>query len=414
LIPRVTWRGSLALYTLAVLAVFYTLTRDPILALPIPVLALTLAVDLALLYASTRRQCTAKPGETTVRVTLGDSKPLGVELDCGRVVEVKASGYASVENFKVGSSASVTLSIRGVHVGLHRLQPLSVRVASPLGLFTVSRSTPIDVTVKVTPRFVALLLYAYGLLAGRAGPEYEGFEYELFRWIASRGYGEYRYTREYSPGDDLKRLDWKATARTLKLMVKDFSSVSRAGVLAVDLRCAGLHTCDNLLSALLSIAIAYYLEASPAYIYELDRGERLSLDPEGVLRYAISRALEPSIASRLELYEYIQPATLEELRALARIPLRSKVTPATEGGALTAISPLVVGGRELLDIVSKHRGRGVEVYVVTPRSPWLDALDVEEAYSIYQTVRNIVAKLESLGAVVYSCCPPRRVTSRSL
>lgn len=416
---RLTWRGYYTVYSTAILLLFYMLTGDRLLAILAVVPLALIVLDGVILLSLTRAPCRARLERSLVEVTLGDSKSVDVVVECRGLAGVEAPEGSSVGMLRGGSTARVTLRVHGLNIGFRRIESLRVARRTPLGLLELWESVALGLGVRVTPRVSRLILYAYGLLTGAYTSDLEPHEVSMARATLFKGWGEYRHTREYSPGDRFKYLDWKATGRTLKLMVKEYSSTPRAGLLVVDTRCIGAYTCDNILSGLLSIAVAYYTEHTPVLLYEVDKGRTLNLDPRGLLAYAISKSLEPEKASKLELYEYIPPATLGELRLLARgVPLESSknrgVDVGVEGGSMVVVTPLVVGGKSLVDIVAQYRGKGLEVFVVTSRSPWLDSRDVEEAYSIYSTVRNIIGKLEELGAIVYACCPPKRVTSRNL
>ncbi len=119
----------------------------------------------------------------------------------------------------VEMSATAVLRRRGVHA----LPRARLFVRDALGL----RSSEVRLTAKggaitVYPRIwrqlppdLALTLLAEGPQARQLGLE-----------DASR----YRGTREYHPGDSLKRIHWKATAHHDRLMVREFSWVRATGV----------------------------------------------------------------------------------------------------------------------------------------------------------------------------------------
>ncbi len=78
-------------------------------------------------------------------------------------------------------------------------------------------------------------------------------------------------------------------------------------------------------------------------------------------------------------------------------------------GATVVLTTLLVDNRETLDLVEKAASRGDTAIIVTPRRPWLDIGDLEQAYIAYTTYTKMVAKAKSMGAQVYTCCPPAKL-----
>ncbi len=114
--------------------------------------------------------------------------------------------------------------------GLHRLGPVQVVLSDPFGLFFHRKSVPVYTELMVLPRPIALPNWHWE--GGGRG-----------RYTASsvnrgqRGEGtDWHGTRPYVPGDPLRRINWRATARHHTWHVQEFESSQLAPVLiALDL-----------------------------------------------------------------------------------------------------------------------------------------------------------------------------------
>jgi uncharacterized protein (DUF58 family) len=99
-------------------------------------------------------------------------------------------------------------SIRGMNRGSYRIGPIVVRYSDPLGFFPVTSTVPVEVRLIVYPSILPVELEMdRGLPAGTVT-------------TASRIYEDptrYRSVREYVPGDEIRRVNWKASARLGRL-----------------------------------------------------------------------------------------------------------------------------------------------------------------------------------------------------
>ena len=102
--------------------------------------------------------------------------------------------------------------VHGTRRGRHTLGPLRLRLLDPFGLVERSAVGTDTAPLVVVPRVIPLP--ASGLTAGHGGGG-EGAR----RSIAVHGEDDVS-TREYRHGDDLRKVHWRATARTGELMVR--------------------------------------------------------------------------------------------------------------------------------------------------------------------------------------------------
>ncbi len=117
-----------------------------------------------------------------------------------------------VERLPSGATAALRYRVHGAHRGKHPLGPLRLRLVDPFGLVLRSTAGTDTATLLVVPRVRPLGPLA---LAGGTGGGVEGAR----RSFAVHGEDDVS-TREYRRGDDLRKVHWRATARTGELMVR--------------------------------------------------------------------------------------------------------------------------------------------------------------------------------------------------
>jgi len=98
--------------------------------------------------------------------------------------------------------------------GRFRLGPITLHSGDPFGLFTLSRSLPLSTHLVVYPRTVPLP-YFQPLLGEITGGD---AAYRRTHYVTTNVAG----VREYAPGDSFNRIHWPSTARTNRLIVKEF------------------------------------------------------------------------------------------------------------------------------------------------------------------------------------------------
>jgi uncharacterized protein (DUF58 family) len=117
-----------------------------------------------------------------------------------------------IDRLPGGGTAVLGYRVHGSHRGRHLLGPLRLRLVDPFGLVERSAvgtdTAPLLVVPRVRP------LGAEGPAGGQGGGG-EGAR----RTIAAHGEDDVS-TREYRYGDDLRKVHWRATARTGQLMVR--------------------------------------------------------------------------------------------------------------------------------------------------------------------------------------------------
>jgi len=211
-----------------------SLLRVSVLVLALPLVALAVA---ALTGARTAVRRTTSPrravvGQTCrVRLDLRNPGRLGTPVLLAQ--DRLPAGWPRAPRFSVdplppGGRAAVAYTATPPRRGRHRLGPLQVLVTDPLGLCELPARTGGQDDVLVLPA-VEHLPGAAALFGDRGEGEASGSGAAA----GEQGMG----TREYRPGDDVRRVHWRSTARRGELMVRqDEQPHQRRGAVVLDRR----------------------------------------------------------------------------------------------------------------------------------------------------------------------------------
>ncbi len=107
---------------------------------------------------------------------------------------------------------TVRYRIAGRRRGRVRIGPLAVTITDPFGTAAMTHTFSTTNTVLVTPEVIPLLGNGTSVGPGGRGET-------LFRSVATRGDDDV-LPREHRPGDDMRHIHWRATARHGDLMVR--------------------------------------------------------------------------------------------------------------------------------------------------------------------------------------------------
>ncbi|MBA4503359.1 DUF58 domain-containing protein [Marinobacterium marinum] len=148
----------------------------------------------------------SNPSARTLRISYMDHYP-------GSLVTEQLPAEVVLES---GQSCQVEYSARPVHRGEAKFGDIVMRIQSPLGLWRLQRSVAAEQAVKVYPNFMAL--------ANLNFLDYEQSVAQIGAHLTQRrGSGqEFRQLREYQRGDEIRQIDWKATARQQRLVSREY------------------------------------------------------------------------------------------------------------------------------------------------------------------------------------------------
>jgi len=332
--PRLVLLALLPL-ALGIAMAFDTTLLKPMLAADGGLLFLAL-LDVAL--AGGRSIIVAR--EAPAVLSVGRANPIRLRLrsTSRRRLEVVVTDDRPPEILVADLPAQVTLDPRGratvtYHVspsrrGAVELRDHHVRYPSPLGLWQRQLRLPARDTLKVYPDVTAVRVYE--LLARQSR------ENLLVRAVRLRGgENEFERLREYGRDDEFRHVDWKATARRGRLIVREYQQERNQTVVCL-LDCGrlmtaeseGLAQLDHALNAVLMLAHVAARGGDQLGLMAFDARVRHYLAPAGGRRAAqrVAHAMYDVHASLVETdFEGAFAELTKRLRKRALVVLFTQV-----------------------------------------------------------------------------------------
>jgi len=287
-------------------------------------------------------------------------------------------------------------------------------VSSAGRCFEKEVKVPVEVEVVALPRALRMLAAALEAL-GEVGELEEGGR----RRRTARGGTEYEGLREYTPGDKPKRIDWRATARRIRPVVREYTFSEGGLTLLVNEDTAGPQTSDFTASAILTAALLATRLGTPVFLATVSRGVVTiygEVDPRALLLYAARKSIE-LLNVNAELLEYISPQPSEKLLSALRaleasellepvrkrfLEVRSLVEKTPPEATLLYIGVLTSNTLLLADLVHEAYKRRVRVIVATHPKPWEDLQDQGERELARRTHAKMLSFLSRYSRVHFS------------
>jgi uncharacterized protein (DUF58 family) len=165
--------------------------------------------------------------EVRLRIANAAGMRVRFELHDHHPATFEAEGLPRRLDLERGQWTEVFYQVRPVARGETHFEAAEVRLFSPLGLWQITRRTGAQSLVRVYPNFRALAKYT--LLATDNRLSQIGV-----LQVRRRGEGmEFHQLREYRQGDAQRAIDWKATARTARLIAREYEEEKDQRVLLV-------------------------------------------------------------------------------------------------------------------------------------------------------------------------------------
>lgn len=299
-----------------------------------------------------------------------------------------------------GTNKSIAYTVHPYSRGEYDWQGIQVRQLSPWGLAWHQWRVDAAQTVAVYPDLVGLKALSIRLTLQGAG---------AMRQMRKQGIGtEFRELREYSYGDDLRSIDWKATARTNRPLIRVLEPeqeqtviilLDRGRLMTANIQ--GYKRFDLGLNATLSLALTAIGRGDRVGVGIFDRYLHTWIPPQRG---------QPHFASILDKVSRIQPELLEPdyLGAVTTI-----IKQQTRRALVVLITDIVdnIASVELLTALTRLTPRYLP-FCVTLRDPQVDlrahqlAPDLQGAYTqavaldLLQQRQLAFAKLKRQGVLV--------------
>ena len=257
-------------------------------------------------------------------------------------------------------------------IGRHCFGKTRIVIRDPLGIFRMERNIDIKPRcVSVYPRIGTLRLPSS--LLSLSTNRFGGLTKTRRKGVGT----EYYDTREYRIGDEIKHVEWKATARTGKLMIKEFEMETANYVLMV-----GLFGREMMAGPMGRTVFEYTARSIVAISeYLLGKGDYV-----GLLTWQPGEAR----FTRLKRGKKHHYEILKLLGSLRWIPEEEPVSPGDVVGSLRKRLPLILPRDrvilivfaslvkelwtdELIDLLSKIRMMKNDVIVIAPNPRYFEA-----------------------------------------
>jgi uncharacterized protein (DUF58 family) len=302
-----------------------------------------------------------------------------------------------------GGSKTEEFAVSGTLLGSHTWPAQPVEIRGRFGLASWIRQVPLAAVSRVVPNRRLLHMNPRGLSesglrpllkAGTAGEEVRGL-------------------REYSPGDPPSAIDWKATARSRELMVRETTDAQHVEiVVAIDAGQASGLACGelNVLGHCVNVAARVLATAQL-------RGDRV-----GLLVFAdrVLASLPPGLGiSHQQRLQNLLAATvtssaesnpLPAIVALSRLARRrsllvvfSQLHDAQANGQLLRAIRLL--RPKHLPLIVAVRDPAIDALATQAATHWLDPYKSLAALEYQRDVRAVKQRLQRLGADVVEAAP---------
>src|SRR5690606_22493724 len=217
----------MAMFSLAVIFLFshwISFLYIPAWILAILLLILIL-VDIITLYT--------KPGvkarrQVPEKLSNSDHNPIGVSISNAFSFRIKVEvidelpiqfqkrDFLQQVNIDAGQKAQIEYSVRPVQRGVYTFGKLNVFISSPFRLVKKRLVFDEDHSVKVYPSFIQMRQYDFMAIDNR-------LKQPGLKRIRRIGHTqEFEQIKEYVTGDDVRSINWKATAKQAGLMVNQY------------------------------------------------------------------------------------------------------------------------------------------------------------------------------------------------
>ena len=358
----------------------------------------------------------ADPDEIDLRMIAGEKSNTKVLIKNALALEINIKEkWVKTYSKAFNGNLILELIVNPLVSGEYKLESLEASTYSSLKIFSEKINIDFSLEVKAYPRVLPLIVYAAALLreAGYAGfGAYPG---------KRKGHGlEYYETREYVPGDPFRFIDWKATARLSKMMVKEFlEETYSSSHLIYDVRSLGPVMKDENASLFLSTLIGLAESGLPLTL-TIKSGldilfEREELEPTEALKAGLAYVLEEFKISEWDIYELVEPKPQRELMRILKkikangliellkgmkdykIAVLDAVKKTPYRIVLTYVGSILYDSKLLVELAEESYVKRHRFEVYTSPKPWLDAENLEEAYLIHESFTRITRAIRRLG-----------------
>ena len=403
---RLTDRGWKLLASALAVASFGVFLLDPVLIVISIVLFYLVGVAYYQVHRTLRelpKYLKFSPQRLESTLTAGEEllEPLIVKYKYTVPVEIESplkNGSFESTNIPTGES-TINFRFRSIYSGTFSSTHVKANLYDGFGLAMGESSIPLELTFKVFPRTLRAAEEAATFILSSTIFSMGEDPTEL------RGSGfEYADTRQYLEGDSLRRLDWKATARLGKLMIKEYFLEGGVGWHVIfDSASSDPESKDELTAGFLRTVLAIARQGSTLKVTVKEGGEITTyqtLDPVQAVATALEASLKTATVSEGDFYGLLEPRSSSRLRAILKkikadtssqsVAYHSasstdsfnqlqKSMGREEKGAVVLVSALLEDPVEILNLSSITKMHDSSISILQPTRPWIWSLDLSSS-----------------------------------
>ena len=304
-------------------------------------------------------------------------------------------------------TARIRTTVQPTRRGRFRLDQLVVRVDGPLRLTARQRARALPAVVQVHPPFKSQKEAELRIRKARL------LEIGL-RSAQGRGGGtEFEQLREYGPDDEIRRVDWAATARAGKAIVRTYRAERNQTVMVLldngrlmAARVADVPRLEHAMDAALLLTTVATRLGDKAGLVVFDADVRAVLEPSHA-------RMQPGLVTELLFdlqSELVEPdyrsafaSVVARYRRRVLLVLLTELSEQAAGEFLLPALPLIT--RSHVVVIGAVRDPEVEAWARAPVVESEDAFRRAAAISALTERQRLTAKLRSLGVTVVDAEP---------
>ncbi|MGC9069161.1 MAG: DUF58 domain-containing protein [Thermoprotei archaeon] len=397
--------GKILILSTITLILLYALFLDTI------ILLLTITTILIIIYPllttilkirQLEKKITITPNNIQLRLIADTTKTTEIQIKTPKPIKTLIQHpikFCQTKPQEYTTNNKITIEISPKKAGIYTSEYLEAQTNTPLKTFTIKTKIPFKTHITVIPRVIPVAIRALELATTLGMTTYETPAEPIGKGT------EYAETREYTPGDDLRHIDWKATARTQKLMIKQFHQDTGGTInIIYDTKTAGPITKDKIATEFLKTIITLITQNTPYTITIIDQQNNTktlkSNNKTKALLTAIKIALQTIETDYTILYELIQPQTIKDTIALLKTietQIQEEKTPQPQITDTIAITCLLGDLTWLMNTHQTLTTHNKTLTIYTPSKIWLDSKTLEQAYIDYTRQIKLTTTLKKRG-----------------
>jgi hypothetical protein len=292
----------------------------------------------------------------------------------------------------------IELTYSPILSGIKKGTEIPVTLFTGYRLFTSTQPLKIDLRLQTYPRVFPVAARALEALA-EMGTGATGQQVTRLRGSSL----EYAESRDYTPGDDLRHFDWKATAKTQRPMVKDYYVEGGGGInIVYDNFADNQVSLDELNHAFLQLVTSLTQNEENIKLHLIDKSESYTLDRFNTLLVALRIALEGQTQQFTKYYTLIEPRTsrvtfYQKLLEHNVKPLSRKIA---EYAPINVIITSLVGNQKLL-LENIDGFDSQDISLLIPTRPWLYQKTLQQSNNTYQTFQKNLRRVQPRGFKIF-------------